>query len=325
MSLPKIAFLATGGTIAGRGTDPTKATEYRPGLVGVDELLAAIPQLGEIAHIEAEQFYNIASSALTIPNMISLSRRINHLLQDEETKGLVVTHGTDVMEESVYFLNLTVKSTKPVVVTGSMRPSTAISADGPMNIIEAVRVACCPEAADKGVLLVLNDEIHSARDVTKGNAQRLHTFVSRELGPLGIITGDRIDFYHQPLRKHTHQTALCVEDKDDLPRVDLVTTYLGNDSVAIDAYISAGAKGLVVAAAGGGATTPAMREGMQRAVDAGLVVVMATRTGSGMVGGRSGNYIGAGNLNPYKARILLALALAHTDDPAQIDAWFAAY
>ena len=121
------------------------------------------------------------------------------------------------------------------------------------------------------------------------------------------------------------QDATQPVDDDDLPRVDLVTTYLGNDSVAIDAYISAGAKGLVVAAAGGGATTPAMREGMQRAVDAGLVVVMATRTGSGMVGGRSGNYIGAGNLNPYKARILLALALAHTDDPAQIDAWFAAY
>lgn len=325
MSLPKIALLATGGTIAGRGADPTKSTDYRPGMVGVEELLGAIPQLAEMAEIHAEQFCNIASSALSTADLLRLTERLNYLLGEGGMQAAVITHGTDVMEETAYFLNLTVKSAKPVIITGSMRPSTAISADGPMNIIEAVRVAIHPDSYDKGVLVVLNDEIHAARDVTKGNAQRLHTFVSRELGPLGIITGDHIDYYRLPLRKHTHQTAFVVEGMTDLPRVDLVTTHLGNDSVAIDAYIAAGAKGIVVAAAGGGATTPAMREGFQRAIDAGLIIVIATRTGSGMVSGRSGATIGAGNLNPYKARILLSLALAHTQDPEQIDSWFSEY
>jgi len=293
--------------------------------VGVEELLDAIPQLGEMAEIHAEQFANVGSSALSVADLLRLAKRLNYLLHEGGMQGAVITHGTDVMEETAYFLNLSVKSPKPVIITGSMRPSTAISADGPMNIIEAVRVAICGDSTDKGVLVVLNDEIHAARDVTKGNAQRLHTFVSRELGPLGLVTGDRIDYYRISLRQHTHLTAFDISELDDLPRVDLVTTHIGNDSVAIDAYIAAGAKGLVVAAAGGGALTPGMREGLERAIEAGLIVVSATRTGSGMVSGRSGNFIGAGNLNPYKARILLQLALAHTSDAQQIAQWFTEY
>lgn len=326
MSLPKIALLATGGTIAGRGADPTKSTDYRPGQVGVEELLAAVPQLTEMAEIQAEQFANVASSALTHADLLRMAQRINTLFEDETIQGAIVTHGTDVLEETAYFLNLTVKSPKPVVITGSMRPSTAISADGPMNIIEAVRVAIHPDSADKGALVVLNDEIHAARDVTKGNAQRLHTFVSRELGPLGIITGDQVDYYRQSLRLHTHRTDFDISGMQDLPRVDLVTTHIGADGTAIDAYAAAGAKGIVLAAAGAGAATSAMYDAMQRATREGVIVCMATRTGSGTIrgSGRS-NFVGAGNINPFKARMLLAIALAHTSDATQIQDWFNKY
>ena len=327
MSLPKIALLATGGTIAGRGSNPAKATEYRPGMVGIDELLEAVPALLDIAEIQAEQFANLPSSALLHSDLLRMAQHINELLADDSISGVVITHGTDVMEETAYFLNLTVKSPKPVVITGSMRPSTAISADGPMNMIEAVRVAVHPDSIGMGVLLVLNDEIHAARDVTKSNAQRLHTFVSRELGPLGIITGDQIDYYRKSLREHTYQTDFDVTALHELPRVDMFTTHIGADGVAIDAFVAAGAKGIVIAAAGAGATTPGMREALTRAEEAGVRICFATRTGSGTIrGGRPGStLIAAGNLNPYKARFLLALALAHSDDNAQIQDWFNRY
>ncbi|MCL2497793.1 MAG: asparaginase, partial [Symbiobacteriaceae bacterium] len=325
MSLPTIAMLATGGTIAGRGSDPTRSTDYRPGMASVEELLEAVPGLENMVQIEAEQFSNLGSSGLTNQHLINMAKRLTEVLAQEHICGAIVTHGTDVLEETAYFLNISVKSAKPIVVTGSMRPSTAISADGPANILASVRTAIHPESVGRGVLVVLNDEIHAARDVTKSHAQRVHTFVSRELGPLGVLTGDRIDYYRTSQRQHTFDTPFDIMAVNQLPRVDLVTTHIDNDSVAIDAYLAAGAQGIVVAAAGGGATTPGMTPGLQRAAAAGVKIVLATRTGSGMVRGWNRGErqaIGAGTLNPYKARLLLSLALAHTQDSAIIQEWF---
>jgi L-asparaginase type II len=287
-----------------------------------------MPYLNDLAEIKAEQFANTASAALSYSDLLNLAKRCTFLLEEEKLTAVVVTCGTDVMEEIAYFLNLTIKSQKPVIVTGAMRPATAISADGPMNLIDAIRVALHEESVNKGVLVVLNDEIHAARDVTKSNAQRVNTFVSRELGPLGIITGDAIDYYRTNLKEHTLSCDFEIDHLSDLPRVDLVTTHIGNDAVAFNAYIEAGAKGIVIAAAGSGAITPQMRDGVEAALQRGLFVVFATRTGSGTVRGNhfySERLIAAGNINPYKACILLALSLSNSDDTNQIQSWFHRY
>lgn len=322
----KVLLIATGGTIAGKGL-PGKTTNYRPGEISVEALLDSVPGIDELAEIEAIQFLNIGSIAITHQDWLRLANLINlKFSEDSSLTGVVITHGTDTLEETAYFLHLTVKDPRPVVVVGSMRPATAISADGPLNLLNAVRVAIDPEAVGKGVLVVLNDEIHCARDVTKSNANKVETFQSLYSGPLGFVKGEEVRFYHQPSRLHTYQTIFDVSEMTDLPRVDIAYSHIMADGVAIEAYQSAGAKGIVVAAAGAGAITRAMGTSLEKAVQAGLVVLIGTRTGAGLVGPakptqEERGILTADNLNPQKARVLLSLALAHSQETLKIQDW----
>jgi L-asparaginase len=323
---PSILLIATGGTIAGKGA-PGKTTNYRPGEISVEALLESVPGIQEIADIEAIQFLNIGSIALTHSDWLRLTNLVNRkFTENPDLSGIVITHGTDVLEETAYFLHLTVKDPRPVVIVGSMRPATAISADGPLNLLNAMRVASCPESVGKGVLVVLNEEIHCARDVTKSNANKVETFQSPYSGPLGFVKGDEVRFYHQPTRLHTYQTVFDVSNLDELPRVDIAYSHVMADGVAIEAFVAAGAKGIVVAAAGAGAVTQSLRLAMEQASIQGVAVLLGSRTGSGLVGPAKPEHIQKGaltadNLNPQKARVLLGLALAHSQDRIKIQDW----
>lgn len=314
---PHVHIVATGGTIAS-----TNYYSSQVGKVGVDALLKAVPQLDSIAVLSTHQFSNIASGAMTPAIWLNLSRTIADTLRARtDLAGIVVTHGTDTMEETAYFLDLTIKDPRPVIVTGAMRPADGIGIDGPANLYNAVRVAGAPSARDRGTMLLLNDEILAARDATKSNAVRPNAFSAPYRGDLGLAEPEGIVF-HRPASRHqvfdiSHVTAL--------PRVDVSYMYAGSDGADIDAFVAAGAKGIVVAGAGRGASTSGMRQAMERALSKGVVVVMGTRTGSGTVpvgeGARangSASTIGSGDLNPQKARVLLMLALTKTTDRKEI-------
>src|SRR5215218_2457791 len=313
-TLPKVRLIATGGTISNR----------TGGRLSAEELLKSIPALDRYARAEAEQFANVASSELSIPQWLDLARRINAAFkEDRDLSGVVVTSGTDTLEETAFFLNLAVRSDKPVVVVGSMRNPSTLGYEGAANLLEAFRVAAEPAARGKGVLVVLNDEINAARDVTKTDALRLDTFQSREYGILGVVDSDRVVFYRAGVKRHTVAAEFDVAALKDLPRVDVIMVYQGASGDLIKAAVDLGAKGIVIASAGAGATSGTQRDGIQYAVSKGVYVVTSTRTGSGRIAAsrreRSGNAeeqaeterrIAAEDLAPVKARILLMLALA---------------
>lgn len=328
---PTVYLLATGGTIAGRANSPLQTAGYRPGELSVGELLESVPGLSTLAKIEGEQVCNVASPFITIDIWLRLARRINELLARPEVAGIVVTHGTDSLEETAYFLNLVVKSSKPVIVVGAMRPATSLSPDGPLNLVNAVHVATSPEARNQGVLVVMNDEIYGARDVTKTHVSQLHTFRSPDLGALGSISSGTVAFYRQVLRKHTIDTEFSVDQLPALPRVDIIYAYLGADGALVDAAVQAGARGLVLAGMGQGGGTKEQNEALRRAQAQGVIVVRSSRTGSGRILPPTDEYLDKGstvtadNLNPQKARILLALALTRTTDPKRIQRMFTIY
>jgi len=318
---PKIGLFTTGGTIQSKGEHRQKLMEYGAGRVTPDELLADLPELAEIAHIEVTEISNIGSGGITYEHQLALVKAINAYLARPDTAGAVVTHGTGTLEETAYFLNLTVKSDKPVVVVGAMRPFTAVSRDGPFNLYNAVRVAASPDARDMGVVIMLNDEINAARDTTKSNTYRLETFVARDLGPLGYADSDRIVFYRRPIYRHTHRSEFDVSDLTELPRVDVTYDYQEDDGVAIDAFVAAGAKGIVL--------TGSDAEAVKRGQAAGVVFVQSDRKGSGRVlesaRSRERGIVTADNLPPHKARILLRLALTKTTDLDEIQRMFNEY
>ncbi|MGR0119946.1 type II asparaginase [Bacillus halotolerans] len=326
--LPNIKILATGGTIAGADKSKTSTTEYKAGVVGVESLIEAVPEMKDIANVSGEQVVNVGSTNIDNKTLLKLGKRVNKLLSSEDVDGIVVTHGTDTLEETAYFLNLIVKSDKPVVVAGSMRPSTAISADGPSNLYNAVKVAGAPDAKGKGTLVVLNDRIASARYVTKTNTTATDTFKSEEMGYVGTIADD-IYFHNEMTRKHTKDTEFSISGLDKLPQVDILYGYQNDGSYLFDAAVKAGAKGIVFAGSGNGSLSDAAEKGAVRAVKKGITVVRSTRTGNGVVT-PNGDYVKNGllasnSLNPQKARILLMLALTKTDDPKKIQDYFNEY
>ncbi len=330
--LPVVWVFSTGGTIAGTGSSPTDFSNYKAGKVTGDDLVKGVPQLAAVATIKVEQVVNVNSSDLTTENLLTLSRRINETLADPEVAGAVVTHGTNTLEETAYFLNLTVKSEKPVVVVGSMRPSTAISADGPLNLLNAVRVASAPEARGKGALIVLNDEINGARETTKTNTFRVETFRAPDFGFLGYVDEDKVAFYRASTKRHTVDTEFDVRGLKELPAVDVLYSYIQPRGELLQALVKAGSKGIVFAGTGGGELSK-----FEKAAIADLsategqkpVLVRASRTGSGRVIATTEHdklgLVPADNLNPQKARILLMLALTQTTDPDEIRRIFAEY
>ena len=248
-SLPKIAIVATGGSIAGVGPDRLDYILY-PELgehLTIDQSLARIPEVNDIAEIRAEDMVSVGSTAIGVPDWLNLARRINELLSGD-IYGVVVTHGTATLEETAYFLHLTVRSKKPVVITGAMRPPTAIGTDADLNLLDAIKVASSTDSIAKGVLVVLNNEIHCARDVYKANPFRVETFKPNELGFLGYSDSDgKVVFYRSPIRKHTADTPFNVNQMDELPRVDIVYSYAGADGLLVNAVRNSGSKGLVLA------------------------------------------------------------------------------
>ena len=327
---PNIVILATGGTIAGSAESQTQAG-YTSGQVGVDVLINAVPQLAELANISGEQVANVGSQDMSDAIWLKLADRINALLAKPDVDGIVVTHGTDTLEETAYFLNLVVDSEKPVVLTAAMRPSTAMSADGPLNIFNAVAVAADPEAKDRGVLVVANDDIHGARSFTKTSTTDVQTFQSIEYGLIGVSLYGENRWFREPFRKHTEDSDFSVSGVKSLPRVDVIYITADVSPDLIEAAVKNGAKGIVTAGVGNGNMTGAALEAVRAAVAQGVVVVRSTRVPSGAVGRNvevkddEVGTVASGELNPARSRVLLKLALLKTSDPVTIQEYFNTY
>ena len=328
-ALPHVVIVATGGTIASAGCSATQLTDYRGGAFGAEQLVSAVPDLKDFARISAEQIVNIGSSNLTFALLLKVAKRVNELLASTDVDGIVITHGTDTMEETAYFLNLMVKSTKPVVLVGSMRPATALSADGPLNLLQAVAVAGSKDAAGKGVLVVLNGGINAARDVTKTNTLQPETFRSNDLGFLGYVVDNRPVFYRHPLRRHTADSEFDAGTLTVLPKVEIVYGYLDAGLDGLNGVIAGKPDGIVCAAVGNGSLSASYLDLLANAAQNGIVVVRSTRVGSGVVTARESDneagFIPADTLNPQKARILLMLALTKTKDSMEIRRIFQTY
>jgi L-asparaginase len=332
MSKPKVAFIGTGGTIASLGRGPLDIQDY--GAVGnvmhAEEILARWPETALVAEVLPVRYRNIPSTAIDFPDWKALVRLCGELeAAHPDLAGIVIGHGTATLEETAYFLNLTLKVKVPVVLVGAQRPSSALSSDAGMNLLNAIRVAACPDSRGLGVLVVLNDEIHAAREVTKTATMRLQTFRTPDFGCLGHADGDAVAFYRRPLRRCAPDTEFDVSRLTALPRVDVAYAYAGSDGTAVRAFVAAGARGIVSAGFAPGGTSPAEYDALKAAVAQGVVVVQSTRAGSGRTfrGTRhaEAGFLIADNLNPQKARILLTLGLTVSADTAAITRMFREY
>lgn len=318
-NLPLVAILATGGTIANTPS----------GRLHAGEVADAIPALKNVARLQVEELVRVASSAIGVEHWLVLARRANELLASPEVKAVVVTHGSNTVEETAYFLGLTVKSDKAVVLTAAQRQFTTLSSDSPKNFLQAVRVAASDEARGKGTLVVANDVINAARDVSKNISTRLETYSSRDLGALGFVDDDRVTFYRVPVKQHTVATPFDVLRAGKLPRVDIVYTYAGADAALIEAAVAHGAEGLVIAGFPTGTATPVMEDSIRGVAAKGIPVVMTNRGGMGRVMDKKREearpLVWGDNLTPVKARILLMLALTTTRDPGALQRLFETY
>ena len=329
-SARNIVILATGGTIAGAAATGTQSG-YTSGAVTIDAMLAAVPGIDKIATVKGEQVSNVGSQDMSFEILLKLAKRINELAQDPNVHGIVITHGTDTMEESAYFLNLTVKTTKPVVMVGSMRPSTAVSADGPLNLYNAVAVAGDPSASGRGVLVVMNDQIHAAHSLTKTSTTAVGTFLSPLRGLVGIASYGKNEFYNTPIWKHTTRSEFDISNVTTLPRVDVIFASADSSPDLIDAAVANGAKGIVIAGVGNGNMNRASVEAAEKAADKGVTVVRSSRVPTGVVGRNVElndddlGFVASYDLNPQKARILLTLALLEQRTPQAIQTLFGEY
>ncbi|HYN68690.1 MAG TPA: asparaginase, partial [Candidatus Eisenbacteria bacterium] len=279
-----MALLLTGGTIESVGLDRLDLAWYLETGKRLDdgELASRVPELASVARIEETPFRRIPSHAITDADLFDLAVTVHQAFESGRADGMVITHGTNTLEETAYFLHLTLKVERPVVVVGAMRPSSALSADGYLNLLNGVRVAADPASTGMGVMVVLNDTIHSARDVTKTATFRVEAFEGRDLGPLGYADSDgRILYYHRPLRPHTTATEFDLRRIDALPRVDIVVSYLGADGALIDAAVAAGARAIISAGTGAGWPTPGEQAALERASEAGVLISQGSRVGSG--------------------------------------------
>ena len=328
---PNIVILATGGTIAGAAASGTQAA-YKSGAVTIDAMLAAVPGISDLATIKGEQISNVGSQDMSFDILLKVAKRINDLANAGDVDGFVITHGTDTLEESAFFLNLTVKTELPVVMVGSMRPSTAVSADGPLNLYNAVGVAVDPQAKGRGVLVVMNDWIHAAHSLTKTSTTSLQTFMSPLRGLVGVANYGKNDFYTSPEWKHTTKSEFDVSKTTQMPRVDIIFAAADSSPDLIDAAVANGAKGIVIAGVGNGNMNAASIAAASKAAKKGIAVVRSSRVPTGNVGRNveinddEMGFIASDELNPQKARILLALALLKAQrSPAELQTLFRTY
>jgi L-asparaginase len=329
---PRVALIGTGGTISSVGRDPLDVWEYmdHSTKLEADEIVAQVPELAAVGEVIPVRHRAIGSPAIGPKDWLELTTLIHEVVAREAPAGIVITHGTATLEETAYFLNLTAKVATPIVVVGAQRPFSGLSTDARMNLVGAVRVAGSPEARGLGVLVVLNDEIQAARDVTKGSTLRLETFRTHDLGMLGYADPDgRVAIYRRPTRRHAPDTEFDVRAASSLPRVDIAYSYAGADAAAITAFIAAGARAIVSASMAPGTTTASEMDALIDARRRGVVVVLSTRAGSGRVLPRTAlrerGFVVADNLSPQKARILAMLALTVTDAPERIQSMFDSY
>jgi L-asparaginase len=320
---PRIKLLATGGTIAGAQTG-ADSISYRAGVLSAEALLAAVPNLDRLAEVEVSQIMHLGSQDIDDASWARLHHEVTTAADDPQIGAIVITHGTDTLEETAYLLNLTLTTTKPVILVGAMRPATAISPDGPMNLYNAVSVALHPEAPHRGLLVVANDEIHFAREVTKTNTTQVGTFRSTARGLAGLVTFGRVTWFSPSGRRHTQNSAFACSSLGVLPRVDIHYAHAGLRRDLLDASVQQGARGLIIAGVGAGNLSRPARAALEDALRQGLVGVRSSRTGGGLVernveidDDTLGTVV-AEDLNPQKARILLMLGLSIGADSATL-------
>lgn len=328
---PRVLVLGTGGTIAGSGAS-AQGHSYVAGELPVEDLLAAVPALAEVARLRSESMFQVDSVEMDLPRQLVLARRVTAALADPEVDGVVITHGTDTMEETAYFLHLTVRTTKPVVLVGAMRPADATSADGPGNLLGAVRVAADPRTADWGVLVVVGEEVHGARDVRKEHTTRVAAFGSAH-GPVGEIGLSGVQPRALPTRAAAVFAADLADperlaDVADLPPVEVVVTHAAQPAAVLEAILATGVRGLVHVGPGAGNVSAGVAEVLDRAVARGVAVVRSSRVGRGAVHRNDAvpddahGWVAGDDLPPFKARILLALGLTRSADPAVLQRLF---
>jgi L-asparaginase len=329
---PIVAAIGCGGTISSLGRDSLDVLDYPDfgSKLPIEEVVARYPEIARLAQVVPVPFRNVGSTAIGPSEWLELVGVIHRLANERgDLAGFVIAHGTATLEETAYFLHLTLKTDTSVVVVGAQRPASALSSDAGMNLLGAVRAASAPSARGLGVLVVLNDEIHCAREATKTSTYRLQTFRAPDFGVLGHIDGDGLQIYRRPVRRHAPDTEFDVGGLESLPRVDIAYSYGGVDGTVVEALVAAGARGIVSAGLAPGIPAPKERVALEKARDAGLVIVQSSRAGSGRVALRryldEAGLIGADNLNPQKARILLMLALTRTSDVKEIRRIFATY
>ena len=321
-SKPRVTIYATGGTIAGGSDSNTDTLYYDAGNLGIDSLLAAVPEIHDIAEVTGEQFLNVGSHEIRGIDLLNLAKKIQYQFENDLADGVVITHGTDTLEETAFFLDITTQFDKPVVVVGAMRPATAISADGPLNLLQATALAASTEASNRGTMIVLNDRIHPAFYTSKTNANSLDTFQAPEQGSLGYFLNAKPYFYFTPAQA-SHKPSFNVSKLTKLPRVDILYSYQDAAADLLEFAIERGAKGVVINASGSGWASPALEIAATQLTKNGFPVVFATRTGNGFAIKQAEQGIGAGLLNAQKSRILLILSLASGYKHSQIDKCFA--
>ncbi|AKV01012.1 L-asparaginase [Labilithrix luteola] len=324
-----VKILATGGTIAGAGS--AGGYGYTSGEFKVDDLIKAVPNIDKLANLSGEQVANIGSQDMNDQVWLKLAKRANELLSRADVDGIVITHGTDTMEETAYFLTLVLRGDKPVALVGSMRPATAISADGPANLYNAVAAVSSPGAKGRGVMVVLNDKIHDARNVTKTNTTNVETFESTNRGPVGLVNSGSVDWFEKMNKKNRGLSEFSITGHNTLPNVEIIYAHSNMDASLIDSAIQNGAKGIVIAGVGDGNMSKAALDALQKAVKSGIVVVRSTRLQSGLVlrnnevNDDKMGFVASGELNPSKSRVLLQLALLKTKEPKEVQRIFNEY
>lgn len=329
-NLPRVKILATGGTIAGAGISAERAG-YKAGALPIDELLNAVPQIHKIANVTGEQIASVGSQDMSIEIWKKLATRINEIFANNEADAVVITHGTDTQEETSYFLDLTVPYKNAVVITGSMRPATGISADGPKNLFDAVTVAASSKSKGKGILVCFNEGIYDGRDVTKISTTKLNAFMSPNTGPLGQVYDGKVEYYAANLREVNVGTPFKISMDTKLPRVDIIYMYADASPGLIEAAVNDGAKGLVIAGVGNGNFNKAYMDAIANAVKKGVIVCRASRCVSGRVvledevDDKALGTIVSDDLNPQKARVLLMLGLTQTQDKNELQKYFFSY